>query len=242
MVFKKVFLRANKNCIYENMMETLGTPIDYILETEKYINMYKDGSRWININDHDIFGYCRYAKFYEEMVKAVQDVPCVFVEVGSFLGQSTAILSYLIDKYKKPIVIDCVDIFELSEFSDGEHERYIGQLKGKFFETFLENMNKSKTMHNVRYIHKGTSVEIAKKYPDQSIDLVYLDASHLKEHLLWDLNSWISKVKKYGVVAGDDLDHKGVYEAIEEFFEKDENGDIKNSRGTNFGTWAIMKE
>jgi hypothetical protein len=222
------------------MMKTIGTPIEYILETEKYINMVEDGSRWINVNGHDIFGYCRYAKFYELMVSIAKG-PCVFVEVGSFLGQSTAILSYLIDKYKKPIVIDCVDIFDLSDFSDGEHKRYINQLKGAFFETFLENMKKSKTIHNIRYIHKGTSVEIAKKYPEHSIDLVYLDASHLKEHLLWDLKSWTPKVKKDGVIAGDDLDHKGVYEALEEFFEKDEKG-IKNSRSTNFGTWAVVKE
>ena len=221
-------------------MERIATPIEYILEKEKYLNMVEDGSRWINVNGHDIFGYCRYAKFYELMVTSAKG-PCVFVEVGSFLGQSTAILSYLIDKYKKPIVIDCVDIFDLSDFSDGEHERYIGQLEGKFFETFLANMNKSKTIHNVRYIHKGTSVEIAKKYSEHSIDLVYLDASHLKEHLLWDLKSWTPKVKKDGVIAGDDIDHKGVYEALEEFFEKDEKG-IKNSRGTNFGTWAVVKE
>ena len=102
-------------------------------------------------------------------------------------------------------------------------------------------MKKSKTIHNIRYIHKGTSVEIAKKYPEHSIDLVYLDASHLKEHLLLDLNSWTPKLKKHGVVAGDDLDHKGVYEALEEFFETDEKG-IKNSRGTNFGTWAVVKQ
>jgi len=222
------------------MMERIATPIEYILEKEKYLNMVEDGSRWINVNGHDIFGYCRYAKFYELMVISAKG-PCVFVEVGSFLGQSTAILSYLIDKYKKPIVIDCVDIFDLSEFSDGEHERYIGQLKGKFFETFLENMKKSKTIHNIRYIHKGTSVEAAKKYPEHSIDLVYLDASHLKEHLLWDLKSWTPKVKKDGVIAGDDIDHKGVYEALEEFFETDEKG-IKNSRGTDFGTWAVVKE
>jgi len=240
MVYKTVSRSINKSCLKENMMERLATPIEYILETEKYLNMVEDGSRWINVNGHDIFGYCRYAKFYELMVRSAKG-PCVFVEVGSFLGQSTAILSYLIDKYKKPIVIDCVDIFDLSDFSDGEHKRYIGQLKGKFFETFLENMKKSKTIHNIRYIHKGTSVEIAKKYPEHSIDLVYLDASHLKEHLLLDLNSWTPKLKKHGVVAGDDLDHKGVYEALEEFFETDEKG-IKNSRGTNFGTWAVVKQ
>lgn len=49
-----------------------------------------------------------------------------------------------------------------------------------------------------------TSLEAAAKVPDNSLDWVYIDSNHLREHVLADLNAWIPKVKSSGVISGHD--------------------------------------
>lgn len=217
-----------------------STDIEKILETEKYDSIYKDGSRFITVNNHEVFGYCRYAPFYKMIVENAQD-GCHFVEVGSFLGQSTVIMAYLLNKYNKNILFDCVDLFNLSEYSDGEHERYINALNGEFFETFLNNLIETSSTNKINNIHKMTSLEAAKKYNDQSLDFIYLDASHETEDLYEDIKAWWPKLKMGGLLAGDDLDHVGVPKALEMFFNKDEEGRIPNSRAFPYATWVVHK-
>jgi predicted O-methyltransferase YrrM len=174
------------------------------------------------------------------IVEIAQD-GCHFVEVGSFLGQSTVIMAYLIGKYDKDIIFDCVDIFSLSEYSDGEHERYINALNGEFFETFLNNLIETNSTDKINNIHKMTSLEAAKLYSDQSLDFIYLDASHETEDLHEDIKAWWPKLKMGGLLAGDDLDHIGVPKALEMFFKTDKDGKIPNSRSFRYGTWLVQK-
>lgn len=49
-----------------------------------------------------------------------------------------------------------------------------------------------------------TSLEAAAKVPDNSLDWIYIDANHLREHVLADLDAWIPKVKSAGIIAGHD--------------------------------------
>lgn len=59
--------------------------------------------------------------------------------------------------------------------------------------------------------------------PDQSLDWVYLDSSHMYDHTLKELTLLVRKVKQGGVIAGDDWrpepghPHHGVCKAVREF-------------------------
>lgn len=224
-----------------NLNKYPSTDIEKVLETGRYDSIFNDGSRFITVNNHKVFGYCRYAPFYKMIVENADD-GCHFVEVGSFLGQSTVIMAYLLNKYNKNITFDCVDLFCISEYSDGEHENYITKaFKGEFFETFIYNLTKPSLTHKINNIHKMTSLEAAKKYNNQSLDFIYLDASHETEDLYEDIKAWWPKLKMGGLLAGDDLDHVGVPKALAKFFIPGEEGRIPNSRSFPFGTWVVHK-
>ena len=68
------------------------------------------------------------------------------------------------------------------------------------------------------------SIEASKDFSDASLDFVYIDGDHSYESVKQDLNSWYPKLKKFGVMCGDDYAHitgRGVVEAVNEFaFEK----------------------
>ena len=66
---------------------------------------------------------------------------------------------------------------------------------------------------------QGDSVEMSKEVEDKSLDFVYLDGDHSYEGCLADLNAWVPKVKKGGVIAGHDYlaTEYGVQKAVLEF-------------------------
>lgn len=66
---------------------------------------------------------------------------------------------------------------------------------------------------------RGLSVEMANNVPDDSLDMLYLDAGHFYQAVSDDLTAWYPKVKSGGIVAGHDYLCKDyqVKEALEYF-------------------------
>ena len=65
-----------------------------------------------------------------------------------------------------------------------------------------------------------TSIEASKLYEDNSLDFVLIDAAHDYENVKEDIKHWFPKVKKGGVMAGDDYHYTwpGVVKAADEAF------------------------
>jgi len=60
----------------------------------------------------------------------------------------------------------------------------------------------------VKTLHMKT-VEAASKVKDESLDFVFIDAYHSYEAVIADVNAWSPKVKKGGIISGDDyIDYK----------------------------------
>lgn len=57
----------------------------------------------------------------------------------------------------------------------------------------------------------------AERFPDESFDFIYIDADHSYKAVLLDLQSWIPKMKKNGIVAGHDYGMPSVKSAVDEF-------------------------
>jgi len=51
---------------------------------------------------------------------------------------------------------------------------------------------------------KGSSLDMASKTPDNSLDWVYIDADHTYKSVCDDIRAWYSKVRKDGIVSGHD--------------------------------------
>jgi predicted O-methyltransferase YrrM len=147
---------------------------------------------YINVNGHDIFGYSRYTDLYREMVINSED-GAHFVELGSFLGQSTAAMGIFIKSSGKRIRFDA----------------------GDFLAAFKSNLEKAQVLDAVTIV-KTTSLEAAATYEDRSISFIMIDASHTYEDVVDDINAWYPKLKIGGVMSGDDLDWHEVKRAVDD--------------------------
>lgn len=65
----------------------------------------------------------------------------------------------------------------------------------------------------------GPSSAIADQIPDQSLDLVFIDASHSYEFVRLDIIKYRKKLKPKGWLTGHDIDYPGVYQAVNELLD-----------------------
>ena len=85
------------------------------------------------------------------------------------------------------------------------------------YEQFLNNIRPVE-----KYINpiRTTSLKATTLYTDESLDFVFIDASHQYEDVINHLRTWYPKVKKGGYIGGHDfiIVHPGVVRAVKEFF------------------------
>lgn len=68
---------------------------------------------------------------------------------------------------------------------------------------------------------QGYSDACAEQFPDESVDLIFVDADHSQAGVQKDLAAWAPKIKRGGVIAGHDYGsrrHPGVKRAVDDFF------------------------
>lgn len=89
----------------------------------------------------------------------------------------------------------------------------------------LENTTKEKDR---RCLINELSVNAAEIFPDEFFDFIYLDANHSYEGVLADLVAWFPKLKRDGIICGDDYLTEvnqfadfGVKKAVDEYFGDD---------------------
>ena len=152
-----------------------------------------------------------YPQLYKRIVDNSQDGSHI-VEVGSWKGRSAAFMAVEIINSNKKIKFDCVDTWKGSI----EHETYDVITEEKLYDVFLSNIEPVK--HIINPI-RMTSIEASKLYKDNSLDFVFIDASHEYEDVKADILSWLPKVKIGGILAGHDYNtFEGVNRAVDEIF------------------------
>lgn len=145
------------------------------------------------------------------------------VEVGSWQGASTCYLATEIMNRQKDIELYAVDTWQGSD--EDAHIKQIKEMGGSdvLFNRFNNNMSAAGVSHIVKPM-RMTSIEASKQFEDNSVDVVFIDASHKYKDVLNDINHWYPKVKKGGKISGHDyvVGHKvsecGVIRAVHEFF------------------------
>jgi SAM-dependent methyltransferase len=152
-----------------------------------------------------------YPQLYKRIVDNLQDGAHI-VEVGSWKGRSAAFMSVEIINSNKNIKFDCVDTWKGSI----EHTTYDVITEEKLYDVFLSNIEPVK--HIINPI-RMTSIESSKSYEDNSLDFVFIDASHEYEDVKADILAWLPKVKIGGILAGHDYNtFEGVNRAVDEIF------------------------
>ena len=160
----------------------------------------------------NIQGWFDYSDLYSDVVKNFNS-GSHFVEVGSWKGASAVYMGVEIINSGKEIKLDCIDNWEFSDEIYTSNAD-INLWKITAYNEFMENI---KPLSNVVNYHKLNSIEGSKLYEDESLDFVFIDASHEYENIKNDLIHWYPKVKFNGVIAGHDYSSE-VKPAVNEFF------------------------
>jgi SAM-dependent methyltransferase len=140
-----------------------------------------------------------YPKLYSDIVNKFSS-GSKFVEVGCWKGKSAAYMATEIMNSGKNLHLFCVDKWE-------EH-----------WELFLNNTESfQKVLSPIRL----SSTEAPELFEDNSLDFVFIDASHEYEDVKADILAWYPKVKIGGILAGHDYHedktyNEGVYQAVNE--------------------------
>jgi len=211
---------------------------DYEIIHKEWQFLFKRKNNKIKHIYDNIDGWFDFEDVYKEMVNKFPD-NSHFVEIGSWLGKSTSYMAVEIANSDKKIKFDAVDTWLGSD----EHKEFLKTLNGSLYDKFIENVKPV-----LNYINPviGYSTEVSKNYEDESLDFVFLDASHDYESVKNDIIAWYPKIKSNGIIAGHDYNDVGtegcewvgVVKAVNEFFGQD-NIEV---RKVHAGTWIYHKE
>ena len=158
----------------------------------------------------------------------------IFVEVGVWKGD----FSKKIWDISNPKLLVLVDSWIFDEKVRGCAPQVNGEepLNQNFFDQAKKDtFDKFQTNENVHILDLN-SAEASSNYKDNYFDYIYLDAEHSYQAVINDLNMWYPKLKKNGVLFGDDYywreedDTLSLHKAYQEFINKH-----------NIKKWCVFK-
>lgn len=129
------------------------------------------------------------------------------VEVGCWKGRSTKVL---LESCKG--IVYAIDHFNGTDNDISALAKY----ELKIYDEFINNVGGYPNLK----IMKGYSIDIAKHFNGNKVDMVFIDAGHTYEECKADIEAWLPKCKK--IFAGHDYCAKfpGVMKAVNEKFNK----------------------
>jgi len=138
-----------------------------------------------------------------------------FVEIGAWLGKSTAYMGVEILNSGKKIKFDVVDTWL---GSDGELDTWHSLAKeADIFKLFMANvLPVSSIISPIR----SSSIVAARSYGDGTLDFIFIDANHSYECVKADIAAWYPKLKKGGYIGGHDYNWESVRTAVVEYFRE----------------------
>ena len=163
-------------------------------------------------------------RFLEEKIK--QNNYKVGVEIGV---QKGATFKHLLNTCKD-LELYGVDIWSLKGVRwDGTTSADLQNDTESINYGYYINLRKwiEKTAKGRGHLIRKFSLDGAKDFEDDSLDFIFIDATHTYEQVLEDMHAWIPKVRKGGLICGDDYNKKfpGVEQAVKEYghpFEVDQ--------------------
>jgi hypothetical protein len=205
-------------------------------------------SQWGSLKYHK--GYEVYGWTSQERIEQAEEISKdlkngVLVEVGVYGGTS---IFPLVEHYRKNNnIIYAIDPWEKNDLSNGEplSETTTPKLS-EFHSKMKQNrLNVEKIVKELSYddvvkVVHDFSENASKNFNDESVDILYIDGSHAYESVLNDLRCWLKKIKKGGVIWGDDLTpgHPGVGRALQTFTKENQEFQVQRMGATG---WRLVK-
>jgi len=179
---------------------------------------------------HNIKGWSR-DEYQGELLRFImskynKDSKLSICEVGVYEGRCTAMWNVQLINEGFQYDYYAIDNFEGSS----EHKR---DNQIPIYETAQSNL--LPIINKINLI-KSNSTSAANKFKDETLDIVYIDASHEYEFVKEDILTWLPKIKNGGFLCGDDYHEawQGVVKAVDEIFQ--------NKKTIIGGTqWLVIK-
>jgi predicted O-methyltransferase YrrM len=160
-------------------------------------------------------------------------------EIGCWHGRTTNVLRAANKDYD----LYCIDTFKGSE----EHKEVMEKAGITDFKKLFENnLTERNNYQNIKVI-QNTSEEASKFFPDNFFDSIWIDAAHDYENVKLDINSWLPKLRRGGIMLGHDFPANGDFKTggFEDLVKAVTSEVINNSRFENFGEvcgiWGARK-
>jgi len=184
------------------------------IEQIRYRKLYPESYK-------DIVGWFDFQDIYDLAVNNGKDGDR-FLEVGCFMGKSTAYLMQKIKESGKDINVSVVDMFT-PECS--HHNDLIKANKDKgenLYKIFKENMRSLGLIPHRTLKGKSQEGYVINSFIDDEFSMIFIDAAHDYESVKADLNNFYPKLKSGGIFAGHDYGEKscGVGRAVDEFVKE----------------------
>lgn len=172
--------------------------------------------KWDRLSVSPLIGIIQFTRYVFQINPNASN----WIELGSNIGESSTIF---------------LSFPELKKLSCIDHDRSDIEILEKKFDYMIKSGRCS--------IHHTPSHKFAEKISDNSIDVVYIDASHEYNDVKKDIEIYWNKIKSGGFLTGHDYHHSpdvwpGVKRAVDEFMEKSAINDIILFPDTS---WLIRK-
>lgn len=171
-------------------------------------------------------------KYREHLWKLFPKVKqAICVELGVAEGQfSRDMLNWGIKK------LYCVDMWEQDLSKKGDVS-YDNEWHTRNYENALKLL---KPFGDKARILRGPTTKMHQYVSDGECDLVYIDAAHDYQSVRNDIEAWLPKVKKGGIMAFHDFanDDYGVRQAVVDMFDLDRINPIPENKWEDAGAWV----
>lgn len=175
------------------------------------------------LEEHPQFnGWCPPDKAQHLMELLLANPSDVCVEVGVFGGSSLFPIASALAYKKKGLVyaVDpwtndaCVEGYNIGMKDDDNHIKYWGTVDlNKVMFKFIEGMHKN-GLDPFYLIMRMSSEQAYVFFEDESVDFIHIDGNHSEQAALFDVEHWLPKIKKGGIICFDDAWWKSTQPAI----------------------------
>lgn len=144
-------------------------------------------------------GWFNMHEAYDRVLDNCQDGD-VIVEIGCFMGKSSNYLGTNIVNSGKDVTVFCVDTFE------GSSEHSSLNFGKDFIEDFTNNCKELIDLGVLKAVRgRSDSEHVLSLFNIESVKGVIVDGAHEYEAVYDDVYNWYPKLKKDGIMVGDDL-------------------------------------
>lgn len=159
----------------------------------------------------NVRGWFAFEDLYREVAQNLKN-DMLLVEVGSWHGKSAAFMAVEIaNSGKTGIEFVCID-----PWREGGPDLVGTEFESKgdeLYDSFLRNLA---PVANVVKPLRQTSLEAVALFDDESIDFLMLDGDHNYPNVRDEIQAYLPKMKKGGIIAGDDFMWPGVEQSVNE--------------------------